>query len=97
MNSTICAAIARRAVVRFNYDGGARTVEPHAHGTSTAGNEVLRGFQTGGHSESGEPVGWKLFTVPEMSGLRETGETFSSNRPAYNPNDSHMSPVHCHV
>ena len=48
MNTAICAAIKNRAVVEFYYNGGLRTVEPHCHGISTAGNEVLRGYQTGG-------------------------------------------------
>lgn len=97
MNTAICAAIANRAIVQFTYDGGTRTVEPHAHGTSTAGNEVLRGFQTDGVSRSGEPVGWKLYTAAKMSAFRQTGQTFSSNRLGYNPNDEAMAVVHCHV
>lgn len=97
MNGTICAAISRRAIIQFTYDGGTRTVEPHAHGTSTAGNEVLRGFQTAGASQSGESVGWKLYTIAKISALREAGGTFSANRPHYNPNDEAMSVVHCHV
>ena len=97
MNTAICAAIENRAVVQFNYDGGLRTVEPHCHGISTAGNEVLRGFQTGGYSKSGNPVEWKLFMVADISELRQTGATFSLNRPGYNPNDRGMTLVHCHV
>lgn len=97
MNTAICVAIRKRAIVQFTYDGGTRTVEPHAHGTSTAGNEVLRGFQTGGASQSGEPVGWKLYTVSKISAFRETGQVFSQNGPGYNPNDEGMSVVHCHV
>ena len=97
MNTAICAAISKRAVVDFTYHGGTRTVEPHAHGTSTAGNEVLRGYQTGGASQSGEPVAWKLFAVSEIISFRETGGTFSQDRPGYNPYDRGMSTVHCHV
>ena len=97
MNTAICAAISNRAIVQFNYDGGLRTVEPHCHGISKAANEVLRGYQTGGYSSSGNPVEWKLFTVAEISGLRRTGATFLANRPGYNPNDLGMTSVHCHV
>jgi hypothetical protein len=46
MNAAICAAIKKKAVIQFNYKGSLRIVEPQCHGTSTAGNEVLRGFQT---------------------------------------------------
>jgi hypothetical protein len=97
VNQNICAAISKRAVVRFYYEGGIRTVEPHCHGTSTAGNEALRGFQTGGYSESGNPVGWKLFDVSKISAWGDAGSTFASNRPGYNPQDRGMSRVHCHV
>lgn len=97
LNTNICNAIKRRAVIQFTYDGGKRSVEPHCHGTSAPGNEVLRGYQTGGHSESGNRVGWKLFDVSEIRSLQETGEFFDKNRESYNPNDSAMVNVHCHV
>ena len=97
MNTAICAAIRNRAVVQFHYNGGLRQVEPHCHGISTAGNEVLRGYQTGGYSSSGNPVGWKLYVVTGISGLQQTGETFPTDRPDYNPDDRGMSSVHCHV
>ena len=88
MNPEICEAIKLKRIIRFNYSGGLRTVEPFCHGVSTAGNEVLRGYQTSGDSESGDPVGWKLFRVSEISNLTITNELFSGTRPGYNPNDS---------
>ena len=97
MNATICAAIRDRDVLRFSYSGGTREVEPHCHGISRAGNEVLRAYQTGGYSESGKTVGWKLFEVSRITGITRTGETFASNRPGYNPNDTQMSEIYCHV
>lgn len=97
MNTAICAAIRDRAVVEFYYNGGTRTVEPHCHGISTAGNEVLRGYQTGGYSSSGDPVGWRMYLVGDISGLRQTGATFPVNRPGYNPDDPGMSSIHCCV
>lgn len=97
MNTAICRAIIQRDIVRLNYDGTVRTVEPHAHGVSTVGNEVLRAFQVSGFSRSGKAVAWKLFLVSKIYALRATGETFSENRPDYNPNDEAMTVVHCHV
>lgn len=97
MNSAVCDAIRGRRVLGFRYDGGDRTVEPHCHGVSTAGNEVLRAYQTAGSSRSGKPVGWKLFEVSKMSALQSQRETFGANRPDYNPNDNGMSSVHCNV
>ena len=97
MNRPICEAIRDRAVVRFSYGGGSRTVEPHCHGTSRAGKEVLRGYQTGGYSRSGKSVGWHLFEVAKISGLTKSGETFLIARPGYTPYDQGMLSVHCHV
>ncbi len=97
MNTSICAVIRDRSVIQFNYDGGPRTVEPHCHGTSTAGNEVLRGYQTSGFSQSGNPVGWKLFEVAKIHSLHPAGARFSNTRPGYNPDDRGMSMIHCHV
>ena len=93
----ICAAIEDRAEIRFSYDGGTRTVEPHCHGTSRTGKEVLRGYQTGGFSKSGPGAGWRLFEVRKIVSLRQTGGIFPSNRTDYNPNDNSMRSVHCHV
>lgn len=97
MNHDICDAITALPVVEFMYRGLPRIVEPFCHGISRAGNEVLRAYQVGGASESGNPVGWKLYEVSQMSGLRRTGATFRPGRPGYNPNDSQMTSIHCRV
>lgn len=81
----------------FFYDGGERTVEPHCYGISTAGKEVLRGYQTGGFSHSNEQMGWRLFDVEKMGATAQTGETFKENRPDYNPQDKQMTDIHCCV
>ena len=96
--SKICQAIRGRLVIRFRYDGGGyRTAEPHCYGTSTAGNEVLRAFQTGGASVSGQPVGWKMFDVSKMSSISLTNSSFIGSRPGYNPNDRNMISIHCRL
>lgn len=97
MNASICEAISNREALSFYYDGGSRTAEPHCHGVSRDGNELLRAYQTGGYSSSGNPVGWKLFRVDGMSSVASTGDVFPSNRPQYNPDDSHMSTICCCV
>ena len=97
MNQTICSAIRSRQVIRFYYNDGFRTVEPFCYGVSTANNEVLRGYQMGGYSESGNPQGWKLFRVSNISDITVTGECFDTIRPGYNPNDSAMTTICCHV
>ena len=97
MNSTICAAIAARQLLQFHYTGGLRTVEPYRHGRSTAGHEVLRAYQVSGFSSSRQATGWKLFDVAKMADLRPTPETFSHNRPGYQPKDRAMLVVYCQL
>jgi hypothetical protein len=97
VNTVICNAIKSWAVIEFYYERDFRRVEPHCHGVSKAGHEVLRGYQTGGFSQSGNPIGWRLFDVRKISNLYQTNETFSTARPGYNPNDQGMISVHCHV
>ena len=94
--STLCAAIASRRLVRFAYAGGLRTVEPHAHGWSAAGVELLRGYQTFGFSSSGEAAGWKTFHVAKILGLRAEEETFQP-RPEFNPDEPGFGRLCCAV
>ena len=95
MNAIVCKAIQEKKVISFYYDGGVRLAEPHCHGVSKDGNDLLRAFQVGGHSESGNPVGWKLLRLDELSGLQITSQTFSGPRPLYNPADKAMARVYC--
>jgi len=97
MNATICQAIRHRRVLKFSYNGGTRVVEPHAHGLSTTGKELLRGYQTSGFSTTRRPPFWSLFDVANITGLVVTHDTFPTNRPGYTPDDSAMEEVHCDV
>lgn len=95
MSPSICEAIEQRLVLRFVYEGRSRVVEPHCHGVSKAHNEVLRAFQIGGQSESGEEVGWKLFNVGKIEQLVVSGEVFTGTRRGYTPRDSQMTSICC--
>lgn len=87
MNSTVCAAIRNKRIVRFAYadnEGNVhqRHVEPYAHGVTKQGKEALRGYQVGGTSESKIP-GWKLFLIERMSGLTMFDQLFEGSAPGY--------------
>lgn len=86
-----------KKVLHFYYSGGYRLVEPFCHGTSKALNEVLSGYQVSGYSESGSPNGWRLFKVSEIENISIDELSFLGNRPNYNPNDSRMVQIHCHI
>ena len=95
MNQEICKAIESKNIITFYYDGGSRTVEPHCYGVSKNDKELLRAYQTGGYSESGNPVGWKLFSVEKISNLDVSSDTFEGPRFQYNPNDKAMATIYC--
>ena len=96
MNHQICAAIRTRHRLAFHYDNLPREIEPHAHGTSSTGKEVVRGFQTDGRSSSGQ-LGWCLWDVAKMRSLRVSESTFTDTRLDYVRGDSQLQPVHCEI
>ena len=96
MDRRICEAIRNRNHLAFNYNGFSREIEPHAHGISSQGKEVVRGYQSGGQSSSGE-LGWRLFDVAKMESLRVCRSTFANARPGYVRGDSRMQSVHCEL
>ncbi|PCJ34806.1 MAG: hypothetical protein COA75_12655 [Cellvibrionales bacterium] len=97
MNTAICTAIKEMNTISFTYDGQPRTVEPHAYGVSTAGKESLRAFQTAGRSNSGNAIGWHMFSVGKIINLSTNGDSFSSTRPGYKKNDKGMTKIHCQL
>jgi hypothetical protein len=90
---TILSAIENRQVLRFNYNGKERIVEPQTYGISIAGREVLRAHQIGGKSSSGQVRMAKLFELEKMSNLRKEGTVFASALSGHNPKDSAMVEV----
>src|SRR5215472_1111295 len=87
---TILSAIKNKNILRFNYNGKERIVEPQTYGISIAGREVLRARQVGGSSTSGQVPIAKLFDLQKISNLRKDGSVFAEALPAHNPKDSAM-------
>jgi hypothetical protein len=96
MNEAICRAIRERRLIRFPYGGGERLVEPHCHGTSAVGQEMLLAYQTDGYSSSGAPEGWKMFAVARMGPIADGGQEFAGPRPRFDPTTT-LTRVHCSV
>lgn len=92
----LCRAIADKRLIQFKYDGRSRIVEPFCCGISTANNYVLRGFQIRG-SEKTKPLCWRLYELLEMSQLSVTQHNFKGKREDYNPKDSAMTKIFCHI
>lgn len=95
MNHTICDAIARRRLIRFDYNGLTRTVEPYAHGFNAKRHEAIRGFQVAGGSRSDDAAGWRFFIVAEMSNLAVLAKEFRVERPGHNEAARALIVVHC--
>lgn len=95
--SLICDAIRTRTLIEFRYHGLIRLVEPYCHGFSSRGNELLRGAQVGGSSNSGGFGFGKLWSVTEMVGLRLVDKRFEVGDARHNPSDRAMADVHCRV
>lgn len=80
----VCSAIAGLRVVTFEYKGLERIVEPHGHGWTSAGVEVVCAYQVDGRSVSGQVPGWKMFHIAKMTDVQATG-VFAGPRPDYDP------------
>jgi len=100
VSETLVAAIEERHCVRLWYNGGFRVLEPHAYGQGRKGHDLLRAYQTEGHSESGQPVGWKLLIASGKDGLSELimlDESFPGPRPEYRRNDKAMVKIYAQL
>lgn len=95
--ATITAAIRRRTLLQFSYDGRLRVVEPYCYGESTRGVDSLRALQVRGESSSNAMGFGKLWTVAKMQDLRPLEETFEPDDPNYNPNDRGMKRIYCRI
>ena len=96
MNIEIRDAVAHRHTLELRYHGYNRLVEPHAYGRDKVGDEILRCYQVGGGSESGEPVSWKLLKVSEVYSVHMLAQTFIQ-RPQYRRNDKAMEYIFCQL
>lgn len=84
-------AVESRSEIRLEYEPGMRTVEPHAFGYGSSGQLLLRVFQTGGASASGEHYNWKLMRIDRLVSAEPTGNTFPGPRPGYRRGDKSMT------
>ena len=95
MNTEIINAIKNQNVITFDYDGEARTVEPHCYGLTTKGNEAIRAFQIDGYSSSGD-LGWRLYDLSKVDDIEVFDETFDV-RDSYKKGDRGMSRIYAEI
>ncbi len=88
-NVQLCSALSNKLKVVCTYrDEQERVLEPHCHGHSHDGNEVLSAYQEG--------CGWKMFSVSDLVVIRLTSDTFVP-RQDFNAEAPGMSQIHCKV
>lgn len=98
MHELICKAIKSKRIIKFNYEGFERIVEPHTYGIhKDTGNKVLSAYQIGGYSSSGKIPYWRLYLVDKITDLEITNEIFTEPRPGYHHGDSRMSIIFCEI
>jgi len=90
MRDLIARAISERRVLEVDYSAGLRYVEPHAIGYSSAGDVLIRAYQTEGASESGEHRWWKLFRLDRCRSVTLSELVFGGPRPEYKRGDKRM-------
>jgi hypothetical protein len=93
----LCSAVAGRRVLRFEYDGRERVVEPYGHGWTTTGVEIVSGYQISGESVGGQVPGWKMFHVAKMTVRDDGGVTFAEPRPDYDPAKLRIGALCCRI
>lgn len=96
MNQEIISAIENQNVIELHYEGELRVVEPHCYGVTTAGNEGLRAYQTGGYSSSGK-MGWRMYDLGKADSITITNEEFAGPRPDYKSGDKGMSSIYAEL
>jgi predicted DNA-binding transcriptional regulator YafY len=94
-NEGICEAIQKERKLLFHYDGHRRRIQPYVHGWDSEGEEMFKGYQTDGDSESWTGPHWRTFKLDEISRLQLTDEPFTRKRDDYNPEAPQFETVHC--
>ena len=96
MDNRIIQAVQNQQLLRFQYDGGERVVEPHCYGQTTKGNEAIRAFQVRGYSSTGT-LGWRIFKLTKATSMEVLDEVFDNPRSDYKRGDEGMSVIYAEI
>jgi predicted DNA-binding transcriptional regulator YafY len=95
MDLDLRKAIHEHKVIRFEYEGAVRTVEPYTYGRlKTTENLMVSGFFVDGFSKSAKGQGWRLYSIAKITNLCITDVSFLPNRDGYNREDSRMGEIY---
>lgn len=97
MNPVIIDAINTKHLLRLEYHGYYRMVEPHTYGINQKDHEALSCYQVAGGSESNELEGWKLLLINEAHSILITNNKFLNPRYGYKPNTKTMKRIYAQL
>lgn len=97
MNQVIIDAIENHRLLRVEYSGYSRLVEPHTYGVNTAGHEALSCYQVAGGSKSNAPQDWKVLLVREARAIAMTDTVFPGARRDYVRNTKTMRRIYAQL
>jgi hypothetical protein len=92
-----CEALNATRCVQFRYSGKDRVVEVHAAGYTREGKPIMRAWQVRGGSEGGDPSGWKLFRLDEISSVEFLEEKSKAPRNGYKRGDPAIDKLVCEI
>ena len=80
----ICDAIESKSLLKFDYKGEMRLIEPHQLAYNKANRLMLSAYWIGGHSKSGNALNrWRSYLVNQMAYVIVMEQHFSGSRPGY--------------
>lgn len=97
MNQTIIKAIDTKHILRLEYHGYYRLVEPHTYGVNKKDHETLSCYQIEGGSESKEQQGWKLLLVHEAHAISMIDTVFQGARNGYKRDTKTMKRIYAQL
>lgn len=97
MNQTIVTAINKKHLLRVEYHGYYRLVEPHTYGINQKDHETISCYQVAGGSESNEPQGWKILLVHEIHAISMTDTLFQNARNGYKRDTKTMKRIYAQL
>jgi hypothetical protein len=69
-------AVQQRRLVRFDYDGQPRLIQPRALSRNARGKWLIEGCQVAGYSKSRSPLPWRSYFVDRIDNLEVLEDTF---------------------
>lgn len=82
--------------MQLSYGGHERIVEPHLHGFTSGGREVVLCWQLDGGSASNDAQPWRLFHIDRIGTLQVLEQGFRE-REAFSTVSREVPAVHCAV